>query len=516
MQEYSVSLMPMLLGGLSPRGRYKRNSRFVEDIYGQLPEQDRLIPFPADSAYASVAGTPFPQIYRGRGLSLYALSTILREANYDDDTFTNITFYDPSAPATVVPLTAAGRWHIAEGLDTWFAFNGVMSAFRTGLANLAGTGKQYFAQSRIRIQSGCEHRGRFVVGGLTAESGVIFPSAITELLNGVTLPAGVDPSFLPDDMSNFVMWSSVGGGDLPLWLFFPESGFTYDLSPTEEDVIFRIKRNELGWMPMRFTCDVLAVHPLREHVVVYTTNGVAALTLAEGTYSYQELSPIGVPSRDSVAVFDSYHTYINNDGDLTVIDNRLQSQKLGYRNHLRALSLEDIVLFADPTDPRVFISDTEDSYVLQISADSVSLSRSPQHIYSGIEWKGTRKMTRENVGDLGLTIRTSPFNFGSTSIKTFNVARLSYQSPVPLSVRAWYRHELNQAWQEGPTVPVNKEGNAYVRVAGVEFKLDILADDYTGIEISDLEASYHLSDRRFHRGPSVGTPTPETGSGRLE
>jgi len=267
-REFALDLGKELLGGLRPDERVERgqfalveamNLRITE--YG-LETVDRLED-PFDGGVS--IDFPWPQLFRLKGKTYLFGKTSLREVDTDDWTLESVSLYDISGNGDT-SILEGGVWHVAEGHDSWLAFNGVTTLWtdgvgviqgvsvlasaeaptvispRTGLPvssprggtvvsprDVAGSGASASAdtvsvsspvyKSANAIQTGCFFKGRFLCGGFGSSP---WSSTIEAIFDAWITTNGTASEY--DDLgSRWVMWSSIGGGDFPYWLLRPEA-----------------------------------------------------------------------------------------------------------------------------------------------------------------------------------------------------------------------------------------------------------------------------------------------------
>jgi hypothetical protein len=147
---------------------------------------------------------PWPQIFRGRALTLIAGPDFI--ASVDEDTWyaSEITLYDPLNKTQTVTLdnVGAGPWHFLDFGTTWALFNGNVTVYK-----YAGDTKTYVMQAP-RVYTGCAFRGRAVIAGLPDGFPAVWRAIYDTLASNDTRLSSHALSL----GKNFVLVSSPGGG----------------------------------------------------------------------------------------------------------------------------------------------------------------------------------------------------------------------------------------------------------------------------------------------------------------
>ena len=287
---------------------------------------------------------PFPQMFIGKSSNLLAA----KEGIYTiTDPLVKLTTYDATSYADAKSITAGGPWHFADMGDAWIFTNGECCVLRTNWHDVSGNDfpdKYYVSDIVINTCAYWEPgHGRVFTGG--------FSSSDTH------------PAFGTLD-SNFVAWSTIGGGDV-FWHFFEDEIDTH-LDSVLED------RNEYGFMEMPWQGDVLCLKPLGDYMMVYGDNGIGALYNASGIIGYKHVLDFGIPKRSAVGGDLHEHVFVSHDGDLYRISSSLQWQKVGYREYIWQMlgtvndtnGDNEIVVSLDPSERDYYICDEDYSFVL--------------------------------------------------------------------------------------------------------------------------------------------------------
>lgn len=513
MREYTNRLHEELLGGLRPDNRQRRLSpffdaaRFVEITeYGV--EEPRLVLLPITDVPVSY---PWPTLLRGEQDTLIGAGTSVRSVNESTWVTTPLATIDPADGSPEV-IPSGGVWHHADMGASWFLFNGECVVFRTGLEKMGSDPVLTYAYTGDAVpNTGCHHRGRIVVGGFSAGSPA-WPANWQAIFTAwkADNPVGLDIP-INDLSENWVLWSSVGGGDFPLWLFYPQ-GFTYDLSPTVEDILRRLKRNEWGIMPMHFQGQVLKLLPLDREILVFGTDGVSMLRLANSTYGREKLLTVGIADRGAADGRDQTALWMDDRGSLWLLRGQQGVQRLGYEDFFQPMLGFNPVVTYDAYNERFFItcsSGAVPSYVLNLKGKRPALTEFPQRLLSVAYIDGAVVGTGTTPAPTNVILSTTGFDLGLRAIKTLTAVNVGYDADIDVYARVDYRYSRTEDWKQGPSIKLNKEGNAVLRTSGVEFRITLTCAMYEGFELDYVDVKWQLVDKRQVRGPFAGQPVAD-------
>lgn len=512
MKELPLNIELELLNGLRPRNRGKAalNAPWLEELfglkcgeYGLEPEPSYTDPFQGLMAL----DFPYPQIFRGEADSLLAGRTSLSRLTETTNLWTTspLTTYAPGSPSTTQAIVEGGVWHFVDLKEAWYLFNGQSIVFKTGIEPLINRAEKIWCETGVKIQSGCYHKGRIVFGGF--QNANLWSSHMQELFREIIAMSPED--FLPgfsDIGQNWVMWSSIGGGNFPLWLFMP-LGYPTEYRPTFDRLKHAIRRGDFGFAPMTFQGQVQVVKALGDTVIVYGTDGVSALIPTSGggdvppTYGIRHLSDSGCASRGSVGGDDLRHVWLDPAGVLWRVSANLQVERLGYEEYLSPLLTEAHLWQHDPLEQDLYLGSTERSFLLT----GKGLSRSNKAYTAIANWKGRSFSLGKRVGSTYAEVWTSPFDLRASELKTLTSLRVSHRGGGTVEVRIGYKYSRTGPWEWTDWVEVNEEGNAVLRITALEHKVAVRASDPSTFELDHMIPAWQAPDRRFRRGPREGT-----------
>lgn len=510
MREFEITIEEALRNGLRPEKGTPRNAPYLRECLNMIPHEQGLevyekINVPISSEELQQNGIfydhPFPQLFIGRDEILLVDNDRVFSVDENDWTLSQLPTYAPGDRSTPVSITGGGAWHYVDLGKAWFLFNGVDTVMKPNLQPYTQEQNVVLADDSITIGTGCYHRGRIVTGGFNENNfwsddwQAVFYRWKYEFEKEVQLNFDIG--------SNYVLWSSIGGGDFPLWLWYPNLAIYGHLQAGGSDIYGHedpylnqvIQRNEFGFMPTHWEGEVLAVHPLRDKVIVYGDHGIAALTLAGTTYGYTALKNFGVACRGAVAVSEDVHIFIDGDGNLWALSSDLQMQKLGYRNYLYPMLGKDIVGSHDSVYNRFYFSSTDRTFVF---ADG--LAEVGERISSIAQRADNSIGMSSGMIDNRIVVETAMYDLKMAGLKTCTGAVVGGDLGQSTTLAAGYRHNRTADLQYTSALPVNSTGYAYTLATGSDLNVRFEAPNRNTRRIDYLTLKYKLTDNRHRRG----------------
>ena len=475
--------------------------RFLNDIKQSLPE-DFNIEFPYGQFFETT-----------EGFYLFTKDKIFSVETFTDPwTLIEEDVFDFKSDS-LTTITPGNRWHFSNAGDSWFAYNGQSVVFKE--KNLDS-----FSEDRIKvnnditINTGTFFKGRFIMGGFNSDD--LWSEEWQSLFEiwSREINDTIDYDF-NNIKQNFVFWSSVGGGDFPLWFFYPDKSLKgnasiellnfSDMQFSKSLFIEKLRENELGFMPMDTIGEVLSIKPLGDNLIVYTEDAVYSMSMISSpvsdipsTFSKTKISSLGVLSRDHICDSLSQHFYISQSGDLMNITGEGQIQNLDYNHVIKPHLGESVSCSFDDRRNRFFISFT--NFTLIITSEGIT--DSDVQIFdvtnrkSNMEWI-VNKEPREVV------IKTAPFNIAEVSSKTMTGGEIATDTDGKVECSFLYRDTLRDNFVEVMPVPINNLGYFMLRVNGTAFKFKIKIEALSRLSLSNIRLNYQIPDRRFRRARNV-------------
>lgn len=514
MTEYTT-IIP-LAGGLRQHRHMPRNSGgFVRLLNveaapeGLRPYEPVRIPF-SKQQYAGAGldtlpeSWPYPTILKGKGRTFVVTADGVFYVDENSWVMNEIPLYEYGTDTLAVPYLG-GPWSLIEAYDTWFLTNGLSVMWHTNRAQVySGVATEKAYVSHTPFECGTYHKGRFLMGGF---SGVNISAEWTSFVENLAYAQAANPAldnnFDIDLKSNFVLWSSIGGGNWPEWLFDDI------VAGNTQNVMDAISRNDMGWAVLPTQGYVRVLKPLGDAIIAYCDNGIVAMRPVGGpvpTYQFVKLTgpygeDVGVMSK-SVGGDNFEHLFVDQDGRLWKLGQDLVLQFLDYQEWIQPMGSREIVV-CPATKGRYFICNGLKTYVL----NKGGLSESSQIVTSVIQSRGLDYglgQYPDLVDDRRMVVRTAPIDLGSRAIKNLSWTELGIDTQgAATTVKVFNRYQKQNDFSGGTAKPVNKEGFSYVNSSGTDFEIEVEYPDYESCHLYSLKCKYKNVDRRYARGTEV-------------
>lgn len=494
MREFPFNIVEHFTKGLRPEDTFIHEEGYLEACFNMQPTSGGLEYFEggvdAFSGGLSV-DFPHPQFFRGRDISLLFGTTSVEEVN------TNVYPWTKAAITTSTSIVSGGVWHFVDLGPSWYAFNGTCNVFRLGLGNLESTSSTTtFVDKNVTIQTGCVHKGRIYIGGFDrSDIWSNLPVDITPEWEG---EAGLDYIDLTVDGpgSNWIMWSSIGGGDFPLWLLYPSGYEQLSLGPTKENIIHAMKRNEFGWAPLPFNGTVQMLKPLGDAVIAYGDEGIQAILPRGNKVGFRKISNLGILGRGAVGGDDNSHVFLDSRGALWELGGDLALRRLGYEEYLSAFPATSTTLTFKPSPKEVFICSPDKGFVL----NSNGLAEHYQRITSGAFLNGDFYAVMSTQASTDIRVKTASHDNRRQGLKQLHDIQVWYEDITNLKVKVYFRYDHNSTYLEWGPTSVNPQGVVYPGVSGLNFKIEITGTPGTNPRLDGIEVRWNLVDKRAIRG----------------
>lgn len=352
----------------------------------------------------------------------------------------------------------------------------------------------------LTLVIGGDSQSKDVVGGIGLSLQLHGKALVTYPANrgseaAISLSLGFNADFVIENhRKNWVAWSKVG-----------EASFVLDLV------------NDAGFMPMKWDGYVFGVKQLDDMIVVYGTRGVSAIfpASASPTFGLRELVPIGIKSKNAFAGTIAVHYFIDRLGALWQLNNSRNPAsrrvvRLGYEEYLEPLV--NPCLFFDEYLNRLLISSTAIGYIYTDKGMGGGYGNLSGYCYDA----GTILVASPTEISTPLfNFTTDIVDFGERGQKTIESIQVGTDAPEVLEVAYDYRYGITQSFVSTHWIRLNREGVAYLRCAGTEFRIKLRSVVLQALEVDYLNVQYKLTDRRFRRsaknvaGDLVSNNTPQ-------
>jgi len=309
------------------------------------------------------------------------------------------------------------------------------------------------------------------ISGTTPLSGLYSMSELELAMDMVLSGWGV----ANDSRKNWVGWSKIG------------------------NVSFVLDRvNDAGFRPMSWSGYVYQTLQLDKNVVIYGSGGA---TLAHpvskplATFGFKDLPIKGIKNKTAVAGDQFVHYCVDILGCLIKVTTEGVA-RLGYEEFL--LPMINPVLTWDAADQRLHISDVTGGFVYNDSiltggyAKLTGLYRIKDVLVA---------VSPDNVETDPVAICTDSFDFERRGLKSIESIQTDAISEVPLLMAIDYRYNKKEEFRTTEYTPLNNEGVAHIRTAGVEFRIRLKGLDGGTFNLSYFSIQFKFIDQRFTRDP---------------
>jgi len=501
MREFSITIEEPFQNGLRPDETFRTREGFLEECFNMVPnrfglEEYELTEDPFDGGVT--VNLPFPQVFRGRDLTLMFQATTLSAVTVSTDPWTvsGITTYDPAAPTSTKAITSSGAWHFIDLGPSFYAFNGACTVFRPGFHLFTGAATTTFVNSSVTIKTGCEYRGRVFLGGFDKAN--IWDTAWGDVFTEFKAEAGVDEITFDDDGPgpNWVMWSSIGGGDFPFWLMFPKGFSDLPLGLSKEAVLQKMKQNTFGWAPLRHAGNVVVMKPLGDAIIVYGDEGIEALIPQGTNVGFRRIANFGILGRGAVDSDGDSHLFLDAEGHLWRMGSDLGLERLGHREWLSSFSATSTAIVYSPVDRQFLISEPGQGYVLKDGR----LAEHNQQVSTLIHKDGVPYGVGVTGASTNVRVMTGALDLRRQALKTLHDVQIDYSDITALKVEVLYRNDHTSSFKTVGAKLVGPEGVLTTMLTAREFKLRITGTPGNNPRITSVELRWNLVDKRAVRG----------------
>lgn len=452
---------------------------------------------------------PWPQLFRGNGITLLADKNALFSVDTSTWALTAITVYDwttynydaDTASSDTIP-TGTLAWRFVDLWDSWMLFNGTCVIFKTPFSS------KVFLQDSVTIYTGATYNdGRLFYGGFD-------PSDFFSLAAWNTYLAGYDDE-LPAELSvlsrntgldaNWVWWSTPGAPDA-WWLYSlpfmkygslkatPTGHFTDDMPYWRQ--LWETKTAGAAVMP--FSGSVHHIKQLGPYMICYGTNGVAALQPID---DHRAFGLVEIPGMDrgiganinSVGGNEEVHAFVDEVGDVWVIDANLKAERLEYRQLFAAMiAANDVITVQyDPRNQEFWIGKSTESYVLSLKG---GMTRAPMNTAGLCEFGGTEGVVFASSVPTAASFQTEWFDGGMGRVPQILSVRLLGSSGWTLTPK--FKRTPTDSEQTGTAVAVDGRNVCDFHTSGTIFSISGSHADRTVAKVRELEVEMDNGERR--------------------
>ena len=250
--------------------------------------------------------------------------------------------------------------------------------------------------------------------------------------------------------------------------------------------------------------EVKRAEQLGARIILYTDSGIyAAVQREEGGFAIQKLLSTSITTPQHVTIGVSRHYAVDRQGILWIFYEDSLPKKLGYQHILGDIvGNSNFKLSYDQRSDNLYIAGNSVGYVLnkegltQLSSVVTGIFEELGTTTPSVKgtYRGTNSSTFELTTYIGEATRRSQKHVHSVEV--------SYRGLSEVKVSALVQYQRGSAWQSTASIPVNKEGVAYVRVIGADYKIKVEGEisDRTTATIDRITVRWRPTDSRYIRG----------------
>ena len=265
------------------------------------------------------------------------------------------------------------------------------------------------------------------------------------------------------------------------------------------------RTNDAGFRPLEHPGEVLAMRQLGDRrIIIYASNGISTMVPVAApngtpTWHFETLSHLGIRWKDAVCGNRSQHYFLDAEGSLC----RLSEQgieSLDYQEFLAPLD-PPVLMFYDEFEGRVYISNKDYGFIYE---EGSGMGAGWGSLTGLVCLNPTRRFLSHAPLDLPVfELVTNIIDFGYRGQKTLESVQLGTGLNIvgSLSVAYDFRYDQDgRFWRTTHWQRVNREGVAYLKCAGIEFRIRVRSDmPMPGIDLDYINVQYKVTDRRFLR-----------------
>ncbi len=487
--------------GLRPERRSRAGSKeFCDVLKDMKPTDGDLVGFDGVTNPLDISPSvswPFPQLFRGEGVTILALATSLYTVDESDWTTTLIATYDIGTPGDTKAITSGGVWQFASFQENWFLTNGSDVVLKIP----SNSGDKVLIADSVTVQALGGNSNRVFFGGM-AGSYFTANSVWTTMLSLWKVYSGDDIVTYDDQAltTNWIVWSGKAGGefDWPFVSFLASLGYPDSSTVNKIATVLysNVENGNIGLLPLRSQGSVQVIKQLGNDMVAYCTDSVNLLRTTERGYSQQKLLSIGVASRGAVCGDENEHVFVDQSGLLWRLSPGSKPVRLGYSSSIGALTLANITSTFDNSERDFYFSDGTTGYVLsrdglsQITSIPTTVSRSEDGLIGPIATTPT-----------AFSVTTEQIKMSVPDLKGIKVVELMCDGITTVTVGADFRYANSGSYLTLTALPGSPEGIFYPRVVGTDFKLKVFGTVSGSSRLENAIVRFEHASGRSIRGP---------------
>lgn len=503
MDETFASLREALINGISPSESLPANAPYATSYAGMRPSEGGAESlYPVSFPLVGYVQTGHTHLMRGSSRTLL----------YEFDLQAHL--YDTAAPLidllvgaksandnlTPATLTETGRPCFVEKDGRWFITTGEALITNAGL--FSGWTVADSADRPIPSSLCLYEEDRLLMTGFSDSayfSSSFWLKAWTVWKANSPVAKGIDDSETMSAAYVFYGMPKLGGKDLfslELALF---TG--YCSAEFETKVLAAIREGWMGFIKLPWKGTALSILSTQDGAFVYGTDGIGFLSFTEGVPRIDQLFPVGIKSRNSVAGHFLYQGGVLTDGNLFQTDGKT-IRPIGYeylfRNFTPTVSVDELRsdLYIN-TGTLCYILTPKPALCVGLF-DVTSLYNSNGLLYGSF--------TQQRV--TAFTFRSWTLSFKRRAKKMLQLIQLEQEGLSALSSVVEYRHSSGGAFGTGHTIVYNPEGIVTPRVFASDLRVVLTGTPTlkpSNSQVNNLTVHWRTTDKRFIHGLSENT-----------
>lgn len=485
MRSYNLDIINYVYNGLSPAKFSIKKTQYLHTAFNFFTAGTDLVPvsqFTEDLPMGiDKTSFPFPYMFEHEGVTwLITKDSVLVK---DGENFEYVS-------SDSISFNGSECLRFVPHFNDWYVFSSTHCLHYDGLKVNVYDG----------VIAGANHNDKIVFGNVPFSYGNNFYDNISAFVS-----TQVGDESVSAFTKNTLMWSSIGSAD---FMHLLRDGSFTEVDPLGSDTFDRdladiIDRNEFGIRVMETEGDILGIAPVGDFIIVFQTTSITVLkevhTESYTTYGFIRSIPTGIKS-------SSYFYADEVNGECIFVDNFNVLYKftadgkltnLNFSAHLGTLG--DIVVMSRSIGEysNVWITDGISSYIITPEDKMFETSYCPAHIIDDTAVNFTVVPNRINV-------ITEPIDFQSPGIKSVVLMSFLGDTDGDLHFSVTSKYDKDSVWKSGPIARANREGSAFIRCAGRDFKLGFtITGNIETTQVSSITVNYQIDDNRFRRGIDV-------------
>lgn len=326
------------------------------------------------------------------------------------------------------------------------------------------------------------------------------------ILNGIDIYSGTCPcgdlvdvsSSIPNGVAACFHKGQIYVGNVT------EGAFFVKVSDIGSATFTHNKMNVAASRPIPIRGNIYEMKPLGDHVVIYGSNGIVALTPVIGpapaaaSFRLTILTSFGIPCQGAVGGDEGIHLFVDSSGILYMIDPSLSIKELGYQEYFSGMLGNNIIVNYDNQLKDFYIGDGTSQYILT----SGGLSEIGQKISTCISYGGGPIGIYSNLADQSAYLETDwidMFNVANKYINSQEIGMMK-KSTTKGYISTTVLRTSYGAGVTLPSFPINPKGNAAQKSNGNRFKFKLSFTSPEDLELSYMKIRWGLQEKNFIRG----------------